>query len=94
MGRQCRSYNRPRRFQLNSVPFSFDDPLTKPTDTLPHSYEHQGMDVSHPPQTPDGDEYICGDSGPAFPGNNPGRDQDRSRADEYVGAAPFARYVG
>jgi hypothetical protein len=78
---------------MNSIPFSFDVPLAKPTDELPHSYEHTTLDVSHPPQTADGEEFICGNTGNAHPYANPGRDQDRSRMDERIAAQGCARYV-
>jgi hypothetical protein len=77
----------------NSIDFSFDDPLAKPTDELPSSYTHTRMDVEHPAQTADGEEYLCGNSGNAHPYANAGRDQDRSRADERVPAQGCARYV-
>jgi hypothetical protein len=76
-----------------NVDFSFDDPLAKPTDELPHSYEHKGIDVAHPPQGVDSDEYLCGNTGNAHPYANAGRDQDRSRMDERVAAQGCARYV-
>lgn len=71
---------------MNSIPFSFDAPLTQVTDEAVHP-------VSPPSQTADGEEYICGNTGPGFPGNNPGRDQDRSRSDECQYAQAFARYI-
>lgn len=71
---------------VSSINFSFDAPLTKVTDEEVH-------EVSPPTQTADGEEYICGDTGPGFPGNNPGRDQDRSRADERIAAQGCSRYV-
>jgi hypothetical protein len=77
----------------NSINFSFDDKLAKPVDELPTSYEHKSSDVSHPPQTADGDEYLCGNSGPEHSYANAGRDQDRSRADERIAAQGCARYV-
>lgn len=76
------------------VGFSFDNPQAKPTDELPHSYEHKGMDVEHPPQDVDSEEYLCGNSGREQYGSaTPGRDQDRSRADEFIPAQGCARYV-
>lgn len=75
------------------VDFNFENPLAHPTDELPHSYEHKGMDVAHPPQDVDSDEYLCGHSGNAHPYANPGRDQDRSRSDERVAAQGCSRYV-
>jgi hypothetical protein len=74
---------------LNSVPFSFEADLTK----VIHNPQ-AAPEIPPPSQTADGEEYICGDSGPGFPGNNPGRDQDRSRMDEMQAAQPFARYIG
>lgn len=71
---------------MNEIGFSFEGPQTKPLDEAPPK-------VSPPTQTADGEEYICGSTGPGFPGNNPGRDQDRSRVDECSPAMPFARYV-
>lgn len=68
------------------IPFSFTNPAAEPTD---HVHEY-----GPPSQTTDGEEYICGNAGPAFEGHTAGRDQDRSRADEYQGATPFARYIG
>lgn len=66
--------------------FSVDSPLAKPIDSkAPH--------VEPPTQTADGEEYICGNSGPAFEGHTAGRDQDRSRADERVAAQGCSRYV-
>jgi len=78
---------------MNTIDFNFDHPLAKPTDELPHSYEHKGMDVAHPPQGMDSEEYICGHTGNAHPYANAGRDQDRSRADERIAAQGCERYV-
>lgn len=78
---------------MNEIDFNFEATLAKPTDELPTSYEHKSSDVSHPPQDADSDEYLCGSAGPGFPGNTPGRDQDRSRLDEYTPAQGCARYV-
>lgn len=74
---------------MNTIPFSFDHDSTK----VVHNPQ-EAPNYGPPSQTADGEEYICGDTGPGFPGNNPGRDQDRSRMDEYQGASPLARYVG
>lgn len=76
-----------------NVDFNFDDPLAKPTDELPTSYEHNALDTAHPPQGVDSDEYLCGNTGNAHPYANPGRDQDRSRQDEMIPAQGCARYV-
>lgn len=66
--------------------YSFDSPVAEPIDEkVPH--------IEPPEQTSDGDEYVCGNSGPAFEGHTPGRDQDRSRADEYIPAQGCSRYV-
>jgi hypothetical protein len=73
---------------LNTVPFSFDGDLTK----VIHG-PAEAPKVAPPGQTADGEEYLCGNSGPAFPGNNPGRDQDRNRQCECTPATPFARYI-
>ena len=73
---------------MNEIPFSFTAPSTKVVHN-PQAAPEYGP----PTQTADGEEYVCGDTGPGFPGNNPGRDQDRSRMDEYQGAQPFARYI-
>jgi hypothetical protein len=73
---------------VNEVPFSFTAPSTK----VVHNPQ-EAPEYGPPSQTADGEEYICGDTGPGFPGNNPGRDQDRSRVDECIAASPFARYV-
>lgn len=64
-----------------------------PTDELEESYEHHEGVVGPPPQAADDDEYLCGHSGPEHSYANAGRDQDRSRADEYVPAQGSARYV-
>lgn len=77
----------------NSIDFSFDSFPVKPVDVLPESYSHKSGPVGPPAQTADGEEYLCGDAGPGFPGNNPGRDQDRSRADERIPAIGCSRYV-
>jgi len=72
----------------------FNSPLAHPTDSLPASYSHKGNSAETLEQAADSEEYLCGQPGPAHPYANPGRDQDRSRADECVEATPFARYVG
>lgn len=77
----------------NEINYSFENPLAKPLDEYPESYAHDKLDVSHPPQDTDSEEYLCGSAGNAHPYANAGRDQDRSRQDEYQGASPFARYV-
>jgi hypothetical protein len=74
---------------LNTVQFSFESANTK----VIHNPQ-EAPKIAHPEQTPDGEEYICGNPGPEYPDANPGRDQDVSRLDEYHGAMPFARYVG
>lgn len=71
-----------------NVSFSFDAPATK----VVHNPQ-EAPKYGPPEQTADGEEYICGNTGPGFPGNNPGRDQDRSRIDEYQSATPCARYI-
>ena len=71
---------------MNEIPFSFDGVPTKPVDEAAPVYPA-------PSQTADGEEYICGDTGNAHPYANPGRDQDRSRADEYNAAQGCSRYV-
>ncbi len=73
---------------MNEIPFSFESPTTK----VIHNPQ-EAPELPVPSQTADGEEYICGDTGPGFPGNNAGRDQDRSRQDECQAASPFARYV-
>jgi len=75
------------------VHFNFDTPLAKPVDELPHSYEHHGMDVAHPPQNADSEEYLCGNSGAEHSYANAGRNQDSSRQDERVAAQGCSRYV-
>lgn len=75
------------------VNYSFDGKQAKPLDEYPESYSHDGTNVSHPEQSPEGEEYLCGNSGREHSYANPGRDQDRSRADERVAAQGCARYV-
>lgn len=70
----------------NSINFSFDAPLTKVTDDEVH-------EVTPPAQDTDDNEYVCGNTGNAHPYANTGRDQDRSRSDEYVAAQGCSRYV-
>jgi len=78
---------------MNEINFSFGDRQAKPTDELHDSYSHDGIQDAHPPQDVDGEEYICGSTGNAHPYANSGRDQDRSRQDEYIPAQGCARYV-
>jgi hypothetical protein len=73
---------------LNEIPFSFDAPETKVVHGPAEAPEY-----GPPPQSADGEEYICGNTGPGFPGNNPGRDPDRSRQDEMIPAQGCARYM-
>jgi hypothetical protein len=73
---------------LNTIPFSFESDLTK----VIHNPQ-DAPEIAVPTQAADTEEYICGDTGPGFPGNNPGRNQDESRQDEYVSAQGCARYV-
>lgn len=75
------------------IKFNFDNPLAKPLDENPNSYEHDSLGVEHPAQEAEGEEYLCGSTGNAHPYANPGRDQDRSRADEYTPAQGCSRYV-
>lgn len=77
----------------NEISFSFDNRLAKPTDELEDSYSHTGIQDAHPPQTADGEEYLCGNSGREHSYANAGRDQDRSRADERIAAQGCSRYV-
>ena len=68
------------------VSYSWASPTAVPTEEeTPH--------VPPPSQTTDGEEYLCGSSGNAHPYANAGRDQDRSRQDEYVAAQGCSRYV-
>jgi hypothetical protein len=71
---------------LNEILFNFEAPQAKPVD-------EDYPEIGPPAQDADNSEYLCGNAGPAFEGHNPGRDQDRSRLDEYQSAMPFARYV-
>lgn len=77
----------------NSIDFNFESFPAKPVDQLPESYRHDKGPVGPPAQDAEGDEYLCGQSGNAHPYANPGRDQDRSRADERIPAIGCARYV-
>ena len=80
---------------MNEINFSFEDRQAKPTDELPDSYSHTRIQDSHPPQEADSEEYICGNPGREQYGSaTPGRDQVRSRADEYIAAQGCARYIG
>lgn len=71
---------------MNEIDFNFDSPLTAPIEEeVPH--------VGQPPAAEDSGEYLCGHAGNAHPYANPGRDHDRSRADERVPAQGTSRYV-
>lgn len=78
---------------MNSIDYSVDSFPAKPVDQLPASYSHTDKHPGPPAQGADSNEYICGNTGPGFPGNNAGRDQDRSRVDERIAAIGCARYV-
>jgi hypothetical protein len=68
------------------IPFNFTSELAEPIgEETPH--------IGQPPAAEDSEEYLCGNAGNAHPYANPGRDQDRNRADECSPAQPFARYV-
>lgn len=79
---------------VEGVSFDFEHPHAKPTDELQESYSHERGPIGPPSQeADDSDEYLCGNAGNAHPYANPGRDQDRSRADERIPAIGPARYV-
>lgn len=60
---------------------------THPSDnTLPIKNTQVPPKTAAPPQKGDAEEYLCGDLS-GYQGANPGRDQDRSRMDERVGAS-------
>lgn len=71
---------------MNSINFDFEAPIAIPVD-------EEAPKVSPPSQSEDTSEYICGQVGNAHPYANPGRDQDRSRADECIPAQGCSRYV-
>lgn len=73
---------------IEGIGFSFDADIAHPIGN-----EEEAPEVEAAEQSPDGDEYICGTTGNAHPYANAGRDQDRSRQDEYVAAQGCARYV-